>query len=168
MTRPSNTERSRYLMQRSASLTVAMVTKPNPHDSLVQGSCTMLASITYSTISKPRELFNNYMGISQKWQFKVAEIFCEGYLSLGGKVLLQISIRYTSWQTSHIQVVPRVFSITWVQQQQQQHSLLSQASSSLESTLLNKLYDLSNTPRVTSNIDVSCLDFKHMTLAETH
>jgi hypothetical protein len=43
-----------------------MVTKPNPRGSLVQGSYTMLASITYSTISKQSELFNNYILTSQK------------------------------------------------------------------------------------------------------
>jgi hypothetical protein len=55
MTRPSNTELSRYLMQRSASLTVAMVTKPNPQDSLVQGSSTTFTSITYNTNSKIKQ-----------------------------------------------------------------------------------------------------------------
>jgi len=39
-------------MQRSASLTVAMVTKPNPRDSLVQGSCTTLASISSPSVEK--------------------------------------------------------------------------------------------------------------------
>lgn len=39
-------------MQRSASLTVAMVTNPNPRDSLVHGSSTMLASITSPSAEK--------------------------------------------------------------------------------------------------------------------
>jgi hypothetical protein len=62
-------------MQRSASLTAAMVTKPNPRDSLVQGSYTTLASITYSTISNQSELFNNYMKISQKLHTLKMQIF---------------------------------------------------------------------------------------------
>jgi hypothetical protein len=97
----------------SASLVAAMVTKPNPRDSLVQGSYTMLASITYSTISKQSELFNNYILTSQKWHFKVADILLYSlmitYLSLSGEVLLQILISYTRWQNGHIQVVSQDF-----------------------------------------------------------
>ena len=50
MTWPCNTEQSRYLMQWSASLVAAMVTKPNPRDSLVQGSYTRY-SMQWSTNS---------------------------------------------------------------------------------------------------------------------
>jgi hypothetical protein len=49
-------------MQRSASLTVAMVTKPNPRDSLVQGSCTTLASITYKAVSKTNKPLKQLYG----------------------------------------------------------------------------------------------------------
>jgi len=121
MTRPSNTERSRYLMQRSASLTVAMVTKPNPRDSLVQGSCTMLASITYSTISKPRELFNI-------WEF----------LRNDNLKLQKFSVKVTS--PSVEKCFSRSRSVTRVDKPVT-YRLFPGFSASLESTLLNKLYD---------------------------
>jgi hypothetical protein len=44
--RPSKTERFKYLIQRSASSGLSMVTKPNPRDSLVRGSVTSWHSKT--------------------------------------------------------------------------------------------------------------------------
>jgi len=46
MTRPSRVDRCRYLMQRSASLVLLMVTNPKPRDSLVRGSTTKRHSRT--------------------------------------------------------------------------------------------------------------------------
>lgn len=46
ITRPSRMERFKYLMQRSASSKLSIVTKPNPLDSLVRGSTTSRHSST--------------------------------------------------------------------------------------------------------------------------
>lgn len=52
ITRPSRTERFKYLMQRSASAREDMVIKPNPRDSLVHGSATSCTSITSPSVEK--------------------------------------------------------------------------------------------------------------------
>ena len=49
---PSSIERLRYLIQRSASSAVSIVTKPNPRDSLVRGFVTRWHSATFPSLLK--------------------------------------------------------------------------------------------------------------------
>lgn len=52
ISRPSSTERFKYLIQRSAPSTVSIVTNAKPRDSLVRGSVTKWHSVTWNKICK--------------------------------------------------------------------------------------------------------------------
>lgn len=52
ISRPSSTERFKYLIQRSAPSTVSIVTNAKPQDSLVRGSVTKWHSVTWNKICK--------------------------------------------------------------------------------------------------------------------
>lgn len=126
--RPSSTDRFRYLMQFSASSILDMVMNPNPRDSLVNGSATRWTSSTWNIEKFIHELkivhnlnhqhrrqnTNTATKNTSQENKKFKENKRTGtYCSLSRKMLLKFSSCYSRWQTSDIQVVPRIFNVTW-------------------------------------------------------